>query len=227
MQMKDFKDHLRRNSFTRFGPLPRKYDKLIWNDPISMNLKSSGELLKLEQMKPPMDDESLAELMQLKERMKNISKEELSFAIDSERREVEMYAEFGRSIGIDSSKEYVDEIFDFTDPILYHLKKLHDRARPEQLARRYGVDFRVLIDHEANHPAYPSGHSYDSRVMEYIFSGIRPIKKKEIQDFCKRMSDSRMNVGLHYPTDIEMGFILADEVIKTGLLDIFMERLSE
>jgi len=58
-------------------------------------------------------------------------------------------------------------------------------------------------------------------MISHIFSKIAPNKKNEISNFCRRMGESRNDVGLHYLSDNEFSKILAKEVINTGLLDIF------
>lgn len=228
MKMKHFNSHFRENSFTRYGGMPEKYKKLIKpSNKLMRVLEETKVLATLEEDIPPNDGDSLVELEYLKRRMKNISTEELEFARRSEKKEVLMYVDLAESIGLSLQRDFIDDVFDFVNPLLFHLKEHHDRGRPFQLAKKYGIEFHVLIDHTANHPSYPSGHCYDARIIQHIFTEIRPIKKDEIREFCDKMASSRLDVGLHYPSDNDYSERIAKRVFDTGLLDIFTQRLSE
>ena len=41
----------------------------------------------------------------------------------------------------------------------------------------------------------------------------------KIKEFCKKMRESRNNVGLHYFSDNEMSRMLANDIISSGLLE--------
>ena len=218
--MMSFRTFISENSSVKYGRLQPHHDaKIDANDKIISTLRSSGVLDSLENASPPSDEHGLREIQHLQDRMKNISDEDLQFAINAETDEQGMYRKFAKSIGLNLPSDYVDKILDQTDPILFHMKKHHNRGRPEQFAREYDIPYQPKITNTAVHPAYPSGHAFDSHIMCHVLTKLKPERQSDIEDFCRRMRESRLNVGLHYPSDNDISEKLAKEVIKTGLID--------
>ena len=193
--------------------------KIDPNNSILKFLHKVGGLSELENIPFPSDEETKREIHSLKDRMDNVTDEEYEFAKKSENEEQQMYADFAKNtLGLNVSKDFIDSILDKTDPILFYLKKHYNRGRPKQYADAMGIPFDVTIKNDAHHPSYPSGHAFDSYIMNHIFSKLRPDMKPEIEDFTQRMRDSRLDVGLHFPSDNVMSEKLARKVINTGLL---------
>lgn len=204
----------------QYGKLSSSDEKKInFNNDILKFLNKVGGLKDLENIPFPSDEETKDEIDYLKDRMNNISDEEYDFAKKAEKDEQGMYVDFANNVlGLNIEKSFIKKIFDKTNPVLFYLKKHYNRGRPNQYANAFGIDFDVPIDHSAHHPAYPSGHAFDSYLMEHIFSKMNPDKKQEIQDFTKKMRESRLDVGLHFPSDNFISKVLAQKVINTGLL---------
>lgn len=220
--MENFLSYSKKNSYSKYGGLKKKYQDTIREDDVLIStLSKSGVMNNLKKMVPPSDDQSINEIHDLLAGMREATQEEIEFAQKSESQEIPMYAEFFNSIGIPTTVEKINEIMDYTNPIMYYFKGYFDRARPQQLADKNGIEFEVLIDHTADHPSYPSGHYYDSLIIEHVFSKIKPSRKRDISEFCRKMGESRNYVGLHYVSDNDFSKILAKEVINTGLIDSF------
>jgi len=195
--------------------------KITNDDKFISHFRKNGILKKLESIQPPNEKQTLRELEQLKKIMANATQEMLRFAIHAEVDETETYQRFIRNVlKINLPNDFTTSIFDQTDPILMYLKKHYNRARPEQFANAYNIPFQVEITHTALHPAYPSGHAFDSFIMEHVMKRLAPSKAKEIEDFTEQMRESRIYVGLHYPSDNQISKVLANEIIKSNLLKI-------
>lgn len=222
--MENFLSYSKKNSYSKYGGLKKKYQDIIREDDIFIvTFSESGVLDNLKKMVPPSDEQSINEIHDLLDRMKEVTQEEIDFAQKSEDNEISMYTEFLNSIGISTTSKKIDEIMNFVNPIMYYFKGYFDRARPQQLANKNRIEFEELINHTADHPSYPSGHYYDGLIIDYVFSSIKPSKKRYISEFCRKMGESRNYVGLHYISDNEFSKVLAKEVINTGLLDVFVE----
>ena len=195
--------------------------KITDNDKFISHFRKNGILKKLESIQPPNEKQTLQELEQLKKIMANATQEMLRFAIHAEVDETETYQRFIRNVlKINLPNDFTTSIFDQTDPIVMYLKKHYNRARPEQFANAYNIPFQVEITHTALHPAYPSGHAFDSFIMEHVMKRLAPSKAKEIEEFTEQMRESRIYVGLHYPSDNQISKVLANEIIKSNLLKI-------
>jgi len=218
--MKTLLSFIRESNIPYGEVVPQFKNKIDMNNPILKHFISTGLIQKYYDMKPPTDENSVSEIIHLKDIMKNASEEEIQFALSAEVDEELCYKTFAQSIGITVPNDFVTKIMDQTDPILYFLKDHFNRARPEQVANSFNIQFQVKIPNTAMNPAYPSGHALDSHIMAYCIKKLAPHKSEEIEQFAKKMRDSRMNVGLHYPSDNIISKILANDIIASGLLRI-------
>lgn len=220
--MKSFKTYLSELFNPNYGTLqPHDIAKISEDDKFISHFRSNGVLKKLESQLPPDEQATLEELNTLRSIMCSVTPEKLQFALNAEVDETSMYQKFmTNELKIHVSNDFTSNILDQTDPILMYLKKHFNRGRPEQFASANNIPFQVSITHTALHPAYPSGHALDSFVMEHVMKQLAPSKTQEIENFCRQMRESRLNVGLHYPSDNEISKRLANEIIQSGLLNI-------
>lgn len=220
--MKTFKTYLLELFNPNYGKLqPHDIAKISEDDKFISHFRSNGVLSRLESQTPPNEAKTLQELNQLKSIMVNATDEMLRFALNAEVDESSMYQKFiMNDLKVHISNDFTSKILDQVEPILMYLKKYFNRARPEQFASANNIPFQVSITHTALHPAYPSGHALDSFIVEYVMKQLAPTKIQEIENFCRQMRESRLNVGLHYPSDNEISKKLANEIIKSGLLKI-------
>ena len=220
--MKSFKTYLSELFNPNYGTLqPQDIAKISDDDKFISHFRNNGVLSRLESQTPPNEAKTLQELNQLKSIMANATDEMLRFALNAEVDESSMYQKFiMNELKVHIPNDFTEKILNQTDPILMYLKKYFNRGRPEQFASANNIPFQVSITHTALHPAYPSGHALDSFIMEYVMKQLTPSKTHEIENFCRQMRESRLNVGLHYPSDNEISNRLANEIIKSGLLEI-------
>lgn len=91
------------------------------------------------------------------------------------------------------------------NPIVLHLKRYWNRARPYQYAYAYNKDFHPLATISGNSPAYPSGHTMQAETWAYIMKDNYPELSERIDLIKEDISQSRINMGVHFPSDIQFG----------------------
>ena len=105
------------------------------------------------------------------------------------------------------------QIFDDTNPLLMKLKYYHQRPRPYQLAQYYKLKLFPYTSHSADSPSFPSGHAFQSRLITEVIGNLYPqtyaLMQKVFTDICY----SRVYMGLHYDSDIDVGVFCADKVM--------------
>lgn len=217
--MKSFKRYLYETSVP-YGEVTPEINKEDPNDPLTLHFHNTGLMKKYYDMSHPSDEHTMRELNYLKDRMNTISDDDLEFAKNSETDETLSYRKFLLGIGINLPPNIIPDILKQTDSLLFHLKNKHDRGRPEQFAKQYGVPFQTLIPSTALHGAYPSGHALDSYILGHYLGKMFPEKAEQINKFASKMRESRLNVGLHYPSDNEISKQLADDIIKTNMVKV-------
>ena len=87
-------------------------------------------------------------------------------------------------------------------------KKVYPRARP------YVVDPRVQPCVAApKNDTYPSGHALNAHLMAAILTRLFPAKEAVLAEQARRACWGRILGGVHFPTDLEAGRLLAVAVV--------------
>ena len=90
------------------------------------------------------------------------------------------------------------------------LKMKYQRPRPYEISDKIKSTKTTTDDS----PAFPSGHSMAAHGLERVLGKKYPNKKKELKQMADRISLSRIQMGSHYPSDIEagkkLGYLIGD-----------------
>jgi len=116
--------------------------------------------------------------------------------------------------------EYYEMLIDSLVPIIMKLKQYYGRPRPIQLAKSMGIDFAGDDLSSAQTPSYPSGHTIQAYVVAHMLSDQFPEYEDSLMKIAELVSQSRIDRGVHFPTDIEHGREIAESIhsqIKEGL----------
>jgi acid phosphatase (class A) len=99
-------------------------------------------------------------------------------------------------------------VTDDVRPVSEAAKKAHSRARP------YVVDARVkpCVEAPAN-DTYPSGHALSSYLMAEVLAELLPERRAALFEQAHRAAWGRILGGVHFPTDVEGGRVLAVAVM--------------
>ena len=144
--------------------------------------------------------------------------EELHTACDENPRKLfQVFLESrGRTFNVDYYKMLSQSLVD----IITRMKKYYDRPRPAELAKSMGIDFGGDYLDSAQTPSYPSGHTIQAYVVAKMLGDQFPEHEEDLLAIAEIISQSRIDRGVHFPTDIEYGREVADslyEQIKEGL----------
>ena len=77
----------------------------------------------------------------------------------------------------------------------------YNRPRPEQLGPMLGYDIKSMKTDTDDTPAYPSGHTAQAWTMALYLADKHPDHKEGLYDIAKKIEDSRIIRGAHYPSD--------------------------
>jgi len=127
---------------------------------------------------------------------------------------------FLESKGKTYNVDYYDMLIGSLKPFIIKLKDYYDRPRPVALASSMGVDFSGDKLESAQSPSYPSGHTIQAYVVAKMLSSQFPEHEENLVKIAEVISQSRVDRGVHFPTDIEYGREVAESLysqIKEGL----------
>jgi hypothetical protein len=109
--------------------------------------------------------------------------------------------------------ELIDKIMEETKPLLMKLKYYFNRPRPYQLADYYKLKLFPYPSHSNDSPSFPSGHAYQGRIITEVVGNLYPKTYAQMQKIFKDICYSRIYLGFHYQSDIDVGIFCADKVL--------------
>lgn len=112
--------------------------------------------------------------------------------------------------GITGYKDYIKQIKNEIKPSIIRHKHYFKRPRPNVTANLLGRDFSGDFLESAQTPSYPSGHTAQAYYIAHNLSSEFPQLSNILYDIANRVSQSRIDRGVHFPTDISGGIMLAD-----------------
>jgi hypothetical protein len=103
-------------------------------------------------------------------------------------------------------------MFEIIDVILFH-KRYFNSLRPHELAELLDIEFDYDILKTAQTPSYPSGHATQAFYVAGKLSEVFPELKNQLYELAEMIGQSRIDRGVHFPSDIAAGKLLAKKLI--------------
>lgn len=165
---------------------------------------------------PEYPENSKKEVLKVKKMMAETKEHEKDKILKQDKKEPPFELEYLKIIG-DESKKNKDFIYTLTGQlftICLYFKKKFNRERPFQVAKEFNIDFPKVKTETGVTPSYPSGHAFSAYLVAEIISRNYPEKKKELFELAEKTAVGRIKHGVHFPSDIEAGKLLAKKLIK-------------
>ena len=102
-------------------------------------------------------------------------------------------------------------------PIIMYHKEYFNALRPSALAGQIDKPFEYDYLDSAQTPSYPSGHAAQAFYVAHILSSRYPQLDKYFFDLAEMISQSRVDRGVHFPSDLEAGRSLARKLALSEL----------
>ena len=138
----------------------------------------------------------------------------------------------GSDITLDEIKSVSREVRGY----VHYFKYKFNRPRPFQLGPAIGIELITQGTSSGDTPAYPSGHTTQSRVLAHWLSDKMPEHRRKFMALAEEIGLSRIEGGVHYPTDHEAGKQLADtlwqnqsiteEVLLEGKVEAIINKIK-
>lgn len=114
----------------------------------------------------------------------------------------------------DDIEKTIEDIIKDTSPLILRLKFNFLRARPFQLALYYKLQVFPFTTFNSDTPAYPSGHSFQAKIITEVLGNKYPKYYHAFKQLSDDICMSRLYLGVHYQSDIDMGIYAADCVLE-------------
>ncbi|MCE9620112.1 MAG: phosphatase PAP2 family protein [Planctomycetes bacterium] len=126
---------------------------------------------------------------------------------------------FNRALGARFERDWYPKTYALVMDAIKDTKKANDAAKKNfKRPRPYATDARVkpCIPLEDSF-CYPSGHAIRAMVMSLVLTDLVPERAEQLAKYAQLCGYSRVQGGVHYPTDILAGFKGAAELAKAIL----------
>ena len=202
-----------------FGPLSDEKERMAMNPSELIPL----DTLDIDYPPPPANTspKTESELKFLKFIIEN-------FKIDSEKAKkldkdfVKLFVSYAKENDLSFDKSYIKNLVKDSAKLILRLKKAYDRPRPFQLGPVHGIE--IPYDKEvqgglgtARTPSYPSGHAAQAYMIAGLLSKDNPDHHDKLMKMAEEVAFSRLQLGVHFPSDNEFGRILALNYILPAL----------
>ena len=137
--------------------------------------------------------------------------EDLQGACDSDMEG--LFEDYLSSKGITYNSSYFEKMVKDLRPIISTLKDFYNRPRPEAYAKKMGLHFRSDYLKSAQTPAYPSGHTIQAYVFALLLADQFPEEKEGLIGIAEMVSQSRIDRGVHFPSDVDFGRKIARLIV--------------
>ena len=117
-------------------------------------------------------------------------------------------------VGIEETIDFIKEIKEDIKPLLVKVKFHYQRIRPRTLATYFNLPLFPYTSYSADTPSYPSGHAFQSKVYCMVLGNKYPKYWRPLQDLADDITKSRIYLGLHYESDCDFAYYMADSVLN-------------
>lgn len=161
------------------------------------------------------------DLKELETKLKSTTPEEIAFArhVDKVENFANMFLDIIKEENPNISMGDFFRVDSQTESILFYLKDKINRPRPYQLAKALQYDVNPIIKTDACSAAYPSGHALSAYFMSQYFAIKYPNLREKLLELGEKIADSRVNVGIHFPSDSKISKEIAEAIIQNNLID--------
>lgn len=132
-------------------------------------------------------------------------KNAMKFIIDCDRSIHKVFEREFKKIGVRYNGDFLQGIQDELGALVLKLKRHYNRPRPYQFAYYGKQNFHPFNTTSGHSPAYPSGHSCQAHFLMEVMAFRVPTKARQLKQLGQRIADTRIDMGVHYPSDNKFG----------------------
>jgi len=220
--MKTFKSYIKHvveetnPSSLRHGEPSAKEHRAMQGSHDLFNVDSNKKLIT----DPPdnTSDETKAEIIELKDRMelgKNIEETFEKWDADIPK----PFVDYLEENNLRYDKEMLDKIIEQSVNVILRQKYIFNRPRPARLAPLIDMKLVPITSKTATSPAYPSGHAAQAKLLALYLAKIHPDHSERFFEMARECGESRLDAGVHYPSDYRAGVKLANKLFDSMLIN--------
>lgn len=127
-----------------------------------------------------------------------------------------LFEKYLENKGITYNTKYYESVEGDLVPLISEIKNFYNRPRPADTARFLAVDFSGDELESAGTSSYPSGHTIQAYVIALLLGDQFPSVAEGLLAIAELVAQSRIDRGVHFPSDIaygrEVAYLIFDEM---------------
>ena len=167
---------------------------------------------------PPTQQQRIEELMTIQHQITfPFNSPELHNTLDDNF--YQLFIDLLRDNGIQESFANLKAIAKNLVPTIKSLKNQFNLERPQILANSIGMQLnsRQDIMESAQTTSYPSGHTIQAYVIANTLINKYPFLHSKLIAIANQIAQSRIDAGVHFPSDIASGITIANQLVETDI----------
>ena len=191
-----------------------QFQKYLDNDYNNLEV----ELDTLE-VSPPPKDSSHSTRMELEELERIIEEAKLPAAIMkvADREPLRLFYSVAKKKNIDPLEEEAERWADDWTKLSFEYKLKFKRRRPYEVKKEHDIDFIVDKSDTSESPSYPSGHALMAYGVAEFYKEKYPLMSEEWDNIADIIAHSRLQMGVHYPSDVQASKSIVNQLVKKGI----------
>jgi hypothetical protein len=157
---------------------------------------------------------TLEELIYISKITHNRTDEDIKFVNKIDKNPASLVIDFCNNKNIIFPKTDFDHLYDIIKPLILNTKYYFNRARPDQIAKFYGLTINIIETDTHHTPSYPSGHTVYARLASNLILESNPEFQYELGLIVNKSAQARVLQGVHYPSDNKASIIFTDYIFK-------------
>lgn len=159
-------------------------------------------------------DETRAEIIELQDRVELVNDKEEKF-VKWDRDIPKPFIEYLEENNLSYDKDMFAKIIEQSIAIILKQKYIFCRPRPAVVAPLIDMKLTPVGSKTTQSPAYPSGHAAQGRLLGLYLASVHPEHSERFLEMARECGESRLDAGVHYPSDYSSGVNLANKLFKS------------
>ena len=210
--MKTF-SQLRKNINEKFLDIDNLRHAKVEEKPVN-NYEGDYKKLKISEPSENTSSQTRLELKTMQGLMKGRTPEIEQSVKNHDRKVAYAVEEVLKKNNLKYKESTIEKLSDIGSGIVRYYKNKFQRIRPYNLAQALEIDFdhMSLDSNSMKTPAYPSGHSLQSRLVAMYYAEKYPEHKQALMMAADECGEGRIAAGWHYPSDHYASVKLAKQI---------------
>ena len=132
---------------------------------------------------------------------------------------------FCKENGLPVNWKYINNISDDLDTVVMRMKYQYARPRPKLILQDEGYDCSDIKDMKSD--SFPSGHTAIAYFLAELISDVYPEYESQLKTFAELIGLSRIENGVHYPSDVLYGKLVGEMMADLFINDDLSKEISQ